>query len=252
MAYTLVLNIPHSSSFIPQNDRLSAFSHSSEAELNQELLAMTDWFTDELFDHGLGTAVVAQVSRLVCDTERFSHDENEPMAARGMGYCYTNGSCNQRIKEFPSSYKDEVMWRYYAPHHVALTDAVAKALEKGKDVLVLDCHSFSATPLAYEPEQNPKRPDICIGTDSFHTPSNLADLARGFFVAHGLSVEFNTPYAGTIVPLRYYGNEKRVQSIMIETNRGLYLKDGTNEKKWCFPAIQGIIKEFELLLTKCL
>jgi hypothetical protein len=52
---------------------------------------MTDAHTDELFPVTPFEAerVVFPVSRLVCDVERFSSDEDEPMASRGMGVFYT-------------------------------------------------------------------------------------------------------------------------------------------------------------------
>lgn len=268
----LILNIPHSSSFIPQEDFCKAFlprvgaSCFAEAirdyeknqrlnaekseKIQKELLVMTDWYTDELFDHGLGKAIIAPVSRLVCDTERFSHDENESMAQRGMGFCYKNGSGSQVIKDYDRDYKDEILWRYYAPHHIALTDAVSDVLSESERALIIDCHSFSSDPLPYEPVQVENRPDICIGTDDFHTPKELASFVEQFFKVRGYSVEFDSPYAGTIVPLKYYHKDKKVQSLMIEVNRKLYLKPGTNEKCPMFKTIQKDLFDLEILLKE--
>jgi hypothetical protein len=52
---------------------------------------MTDAFTAELFPPSALEAqrFVFPVSRLVCDVERFPHDADEPMAARGMGAVYS-------------------------------------------------------------------------------------------------------------------------------------------------------------------
>ncbi len=60
----------------------------TDEDLNTELLAMTDHFTDELFSSILkvgGTLFVNQSSRLVMDPERFPDDLNEPMSTLGMG-----------------------------------------------------------------------------------------------------------------------------------------------------------------------
>lgn len=253
MANSLILNIPHASTNIPSMDDAFFFpavssSKARDAVIQDELYAMTDWYTDELFDHSVGKAIIAPVSRLVCDTERFSHDDEESMATRGMGFCYEKGSEEEIIKEFPSEYKDEVLWRYYAPHHIALTDAVEASLNANKCALILDCHSFSSKPLQYEPEQGLNRPDICIGTDEYHTPDELLMIVEKFFRVRGYSVSVNYPYSGTIVPLRFYRKDKRVQSIMIEINRGLYLKEGSNKKNKNFQALLKTIFDLEVVL----
>ena len=89
---TLVLHIPHSSHFVPPEARRAILL--DDADLRNELLRMTDAYTDELFSLTPLEAgrVVFPVSRLVCDVERFSSDDDEPMAARGMGVIYTRTS----------------------------------------------------------------------------------------------------------------------------------------------------------------
>ena len=72
-------------------------------------------------------------------------------------------------------------------------------------------------------DQDPNRPDICIGTDSYHTPEWLKDLARREFVELGCTVAVDRPFAGALVPLRHYRSDRRVSSVMIEINRGLYM-----------------------------
>ena len=42
------------------------------------------------------------------------------------------------------------------------------------------------------------------------------------FTARGYSVSINSPFSGTIVPLKHYLKDRRVSSIMIEVNRSLY------------------------------
>ena len=270
MSHSLILNIPHASTFIPAEDRDKVFlpftdafcksdnrdkktrTHSEKERdeaIKNELLVMTDWYTDELFDHSIGSAIVANVSRLVCDTERFSHDENEEMASRGMGFCYENGSKNQVIKTVTPEYKDEILWRYYAPHHIALTDAVENSLKVNDKALILDCHSFSADPLPYETDQCGNRPDICIGTDSYHTPEQLLRAVERFFNVRNFSTAINAPYGGTMVPLRHYKKDSRVMSIMIEVNRGLYLKNESSSKNRHFEQILKTLFDLEVMLS---
>jgi N-formylglutamate amidohydrolase len=46
------------------------------------------------------------------------------------------------------------------------------------------------------------------------------------YLEAGYTVELNRPYSGSLVPLEFLDTEPRVQSIMIEVNRRLYLRDG--------------------------
>ena len=102
---------------------------------------------------------------------------------------------------------------------------------------IVDCHSFHATPLPYEPDQREVRPDICLGTDPFHTPPELIGALWDLFAGKGYSVAVNAPYSGTIVPLPYLWKHSGVRSVMIEVNRGLYLEeDGRKSPR--FPKVK--------------
>ncbi len=101
LARLLVLHIPHSSHFVPPEARRAILL--DDADLQSELLRMTDAYTDELFPLTSLEAgrVVFPVSRLVCDVERFSADDDEAMTARGMGVIYTRtrwANCSAPIR----------------------------------------------------------------------------------------------------------------------------------------------------------
>lgn len=239
----LILNIPHASTWIPED----CFAKDSEEYriLKEDQINMTDWYTDEMFSNGLGIPVIAPVSRMVCDTERFRSDADEPMSKIGMGVCYeTTSDLKHKIK-ISTKHRDLVLGNYYDIHHKSLEMAVDRANDLKGHVFIMDCHSFSSTPLPYEPDQKPNRPDICIGTDSFHTPKELLEITHQFFSDKGYSVKNNSPYAGTIVPLKHLCKNKDVHSIMIELNRALYLKEGTNEKNAYFSTLKQHLKEYQ-------
>jgi N-formylglutamate amidohydrolase len=94
---------------------------------------------------------------------------------------------------------------------------------------ILDCHSFSDKPFQRDLDQNSFRPDICIGTDKFHTPSRWITYAYKLFTSNGFSVKIDNPYEGTFVPSHHLHQTKEVRSMMIEVNRKLYLKEDSNE-----------------------
>lgn len=234
----MILHIPHSSFIIPPEVR--AGINLGEEDLKQELTRMTDAFTDELFDlDDPHYKVVYPVSRIVCDPERFPGDEAEPMSKVGMGVVYTR-TCDGRIlrTKLSGEERQKLIDRFYWPHHRILEKAVDAEFKKGGRSLIVDCHSFPSKPLPYEFYQSPDRPDICIGTDDFHTPKPLIDKIRGGFEKFGYSTAVNKPFAGAIVPMAFYRKDRSVESIMVEVNRKLYMDKSTGVKNAGFNSVK--------------
>ena len=90
--------------------------------------------------------------------------------------------------------------------------------------------------------RTPNRPDICIGTDSFHTPVALADSLHDAFEREGLEVRRNTPFAGALVPMKHYGTDQRVTSVMIEIRRDLYCDEATGERTESYPMLRRTVE----------
>ncbi len=59
-----------------------------------------------------------------------------------------------------------------------------------------------------------------------------------------MTTKRNDPFAGTFVPSKFYRKDKRVQSIMVEINRALYMDEDTGKKSRTFSEIQHVISEF--------
>jgi N-formylglutamate deformylase len=62
-------------------------------------------------------------------------------------------------------------------------------------------YSFSSVALPYELDQTLDRADICIGTDSFHTPSLIRDAIVAVAKGEGYSVAVDAPFSGALVRL---------------------------------------------------
>ena len=230
-----LLHIPHASIHIPEQ-YISSFS---ALKLEHETALMTDWFCDELFDCG-SDRIVFPISRLVCDVERFRDDRDEVMAKVGMGVTYTAASDLSKLRIVSEEERETILEDYYDPHHLSFTQAVDQRIDKYGKCLIIDCHSFYPAPLRYELSQNPVRPDFCLGTTEFHTPKAIANEISGFLSKKGFSVSINKPFKGTIVPIKHYGIDNRVSSIMIEVNRKLYL-ESPGVKSQGFPYIKALI-----------
>ena len=227
MKTEILLHIPHSSYFIPEQYK-KLFVLSSK-ELLKEQILMTDSFTDELFDLPF-RKLVFPVSRLVCDVERFRDEKEEEMTKQGMWVCYEKTHKLEQLKIVDEHHKQEILEKYYDIHHKKFEEEVENILKRNKKCLIIDCHSFPSKVLPYELYKEYSRPDICIGTDYFHTPISIKEKLVDAFEELGYSVGINEPFKGTIVPLKFYQEEKMVLSIMIEINRCLYLNEKIGTK----------------------
>jgi N-formylglutamate deformylase len=264
----VVLHVPHDSTLIPPSVR-DQFLLDDEA-LGAELARMTDHHTARLFGGALVTTaqmVRAEVSRLVVDVERFEDDERESMACRGMGAVYgvTSGLEPLRRALTPAE-RQGLIERFYLPHHAALTMAVDRALALHGRCLVIDCHSFPGVALPYDrvgdaggvaPQLGADgfragrqaadhpgvgRPDICIGTDPFHTPEALRDAFVASFAGAGWTVRVDSPFAGALVPAAHFETDSRVAAVMVEVNRALYMDKSTSASLPNFAEIAGRIR----------
>jgi len=244
----LVLHIPHASRVIPSEIRRTILL--SDPELELELNKMTDSYTDELFisDSVSAQSVVFPMSRLVLDTERFLDDNHEVMAKIGMGVIYNHTADGQKLRHQPSAEeREDLIDRYYRPHHQKLENCVSNCLQKFGRCLIIDCHSFPSVALPYELDQSEDRPDICIGADEFHSPIWLVDMIHNEFKKFGYSTAINKPFSGTMVPMRYYRKDRAVSSVMIEVNRKLCMGESTGGK---IPNFSRVKEHISLIMNR--
>jgi N-formylglutamate deformylase len=241
----IIFHIPHSSTTISPEDRAGIFL--DDRALNRELLRMTDRYVQDILRPVYGprdSFVLFPWSRLVVDVERFRDDADEPMAGRGMGAVYARTSDGHPLRAVsPDGVpvgREELLLRHYDPHHHLLEKTVSHSLMGQGAALLLDCHSFPSRPLPCDLVQARHRPEVCIGTDGFHTPLWLVDTLVHAFRQEGLSVALNRPYTGTLVPLGYWKKDPRVLSAMIELRRDLYMDETTGEP-WNLAAMTRVM-----------
>jgi N-formylglutamate deformylase len=239
----VIFHIPHASTSIPPDVRTGIVL--SDEQLAEETMKITDRHTDDLFgSHAQRDDIVLvyPVSRLVVDPERFADDAQEPMTAVGMGVVYTRTSGGIELRQEPSlQERGQLLDTFYHPHHRRFAAAVDMELSRRERAIILDCHSFPARPLPYERDQNPDRPDICIGTDAYHTPAWLTRGVEKCCRAEGVSYDLNRPFAGAIVPLGYYCKNSNVCSIMVEVNRRLYMDEARGTKSESYGACRLLV-----------
>ena len=146
------------------------------------------------------------------------------------------------LRQVTDAQRKGILETYYRPHHQRLTAMVDAELALNQHALIIDCHSYPNKPLPCDQNQTVFRPDICIGTDGFHTPAVLANFTYYFFRDRGYTVAFNLPYSGCMVPTAHYRKNERVYSVMLEVNRNAY-KDSLEP-------IKGVISEWLCQILK--
>lgn len=239
----VIIHVPHASRRMPQDVRDHIVL--TDADLEAELDAMTDAFTDTIAMQVAETAGVApwifinKFSRLVVDPERFP-DESEEMNAVGMGAIYTKTSTGAALRDVSDEgYYDHqgLMDCFFDRYARAFTDLVDSRLHDVGEVTIIDLHSYPLEPLPYELHGGGPRPEVCIGTDPFHTPDDLTEAARLAFSPFEFG--HDSPFSGCYVPLAHYGTDERVHALMIELRRDLYM---TDDFELVEPAIVPIVE----------
>ena len=97
-----------------------------------------------------------------------------------------------------------------------LDSEVQKRLDNnGVLCIIFECRTFV--------DDDSTTPDICIGTDTYHTPRYLMNYTVNHFQNLGYNVEINTPYSGCSIPDKFYNKNPKVSGIMIGINKRLYM-----------------------------
>ena len=235
----VVLHVPHSATVIPEWVRSQIVL--DDDALLRELTLMTDAQTDLIAAVGADAAEVRPwvfqnaLSRLVVDPERFPDPAQEPMARPeiGMGAVYSKTAHLEELRSFDAEHHEALLEAYFHPYAQGLSNVVGHVLRTHNRVTIIDIHSFPAEELPYERLHHPdaRRPGLCLGTDPFHTPDWLVEAAVSSFVSIQDTV-VNEPFAGTYVPLDFYGTDPRVTSIMIEIRRDTYVGKSAAIDQW--------------------
>ncbi len=221
---SVLLHVPHSSTHIPADVRAQIVL--SDAELQAELAAITDAETDVL---AVGAAARADVrpwifvnraSRLVVDPERFL-DEREELNAVGMGAVYERTTDHQVLRTPSEDERAALIARFHAPYAEAIAQLVRERLQAVGRVTIVDVHSYPQLKLPYELHGDGHRPEICVGTDAFHTAPELSSAATSAMTAAAPTgdVGLDSPFAGCYVPLDQYERNPAVQAVMLEIRR---------------------------------
>ena len=232
----VVIHVPHSSHLIPEEFR--GQFHCSQQQIDDAHLSLVDHDTDVMAS-GFASVVQFPFSRLLLDVERFWDDSTESMAAIGMGAIYAVDHELRSLERHIADADKARLKQLYDEHHLALETIVDACLAKHDRCLIIDLHSYPTEKLPYEISDG-HRPQLCIGADQVHTSPELIEQVERIGAEHGFKTGMNSPFAGSIVPLKHYQKDLRVHTVMLEWRRDTYQTNGVTDSAELAKIVQAI------------
>lgn len=241
-----LIHLPHCGLKIP-TQFLNDY-YLSKQELENNIYEYCDIYTDEIFEKMFKKfgGVKNEYSRLFFDPERFSDDNKEEMYKKyRLGWFYENTILDK--KRLRSLNNKDLIKKYYDEHHRQLNDLTQHKLDTFNQCTIIDCHSFSDREYWFL-NKTSDFPDICIGYEDYHIDKELIEIIKKEFSEYKIGL--NTPYSGSLVPMRYWQKDKRVKSVMIEINKRVYTKEDNKTKSKNFIEIKNKIDNILTKITK--
>ena len=179
------------------------------------------------------------VSRLLCDVERFTGPE-EVMEKYGMGFCYEKVYDGTVVKRVTPEVK-RLARRYYDGHHRRM-DVLC---ERHPRMLLFDMHSYwdDIVPGDFL-KDGEALPDLCVGTNRKYTPARLQEAVVRRFSEAGLRTAVNYPYSGFFVPDCVMNGSSAcdLAGVMLEFHRRAYLDKAGQADPEKAERIRGVIR----------
>jgi N-formylglutamate amidohydrolase len=131
------------------------------------------------------------------------------------------------------------VWR---PYHAALGGLMGEAQHLYGEAVLLDFHSMPHEALDGVTRGGQSRPDVVLG-DRFgaSAAAEVVDVLEAAFVAEGLRVIRNAPFAGAFVTQHYGRPARGRHAVQIEIDRALYMNERLLRPSGNFDAMKRII-----------
>lgn len=133
------------------------------------------------------------------------------------------------------------IWR---PYHAELARQLAEAHRAHGLAALIDCHSMPHEAVDGIARGGARRPEIVLG-DRFgaSAASEVVDRVEAAFVAAGLTVVRNAPFAGAYVA-QHYGRPSRGQHVVqVEIDRAIYMDEKAIRPNAGFEAFRTLLRD---------
>ena len=262
-AFRLLMPVSRTSSVVfasPHSGRDYTADFMARTVLDERVIRSSeDAFVDQLFEcaPAMGAPLLAATApRAFVDLNR-SHDELDPALIEGVG----RASHNPRITsglgviprvvaggraiyrgKMPLAEADARITDYWKPYHAALQKLLNDQISLFGEAVLIDCHSMPHEAIDGFGPAGAARPQVVLG-DRFGASSaaRIVDRIEAAFVAGGLRVARNAPFAGAFIT-QNYGRPSRGQHVVqIEIDRSLYMDEATVRPNRNFAAVKRLI-----------
>ena len=173
-----------------------------------------------------------------------------PVAIRGLGLIKTKSRYGEPMQEKKLTVAEikERFDVYYHPYHRELKRIVDETYAKHGTVWQLSCHCMSAVGAPTHADAGKPRADFCLGNIGFTTSSReFVDYVAAEIKKLGYSVTINDPYEGNELNRRHGAPAKRIESIMVEINKKLFMDTKTFRRTEGFSKLKA---DLDRLLKK--
>lgn len=129
---------------------------------------------------------------------------------------------------------------FYWPYHHELAAIIRDMREKTGVAFHVSCHSMASVARTVSHDAGTPRSDFDIGDGRGVTcGQGFVDTVMTFLKGFGYDVTYNKHFAGAESIHKHSDPANGVQSLQIETRRGLYMDEATYEKRPDFETIRG-------------
>ncbi|EAQ08128.1 N-formylglutamate amidohydrolase [Yoonia vestfoldensis] len=132
--------------------------------------------------------------------------------------------------------------QYWRPYHDRLQMLIDQSINDFGQAVLIDCHSMPHEALENMGPPGAGRPDVVLGDRFGATASGaVMDQVEAAFIAAGLKVARNMPFAGAYIT-QHYGRPSRNQhAIQVEIDRALYMHETTLTPSAGFDAFRDLL-----------
>lgn len=133
--------------------------------------------------------------------------------------------------------------QHWHPYHEALGLLLREQAALFGKVVLVDCHSMPHEAIDEFSQGGGRSPDVVLG-DRFGAAADpeIVEFVEAAFVAEGLRVARNSPFAGAFITQHYGKPAQRQHVVQIELDRALYMDERRLEPNGDFEAVRALMR----------